>query len=68
MNSLRDYIAYMRIDPTHTLNLLQDAGVISDLCITVDDVGNAGKAVAWLNLHEQELKPVSVLSVSSVVK
>jgi hypothetical protein len=57
MNSLRDYIAFRRIDATHALNLLQDAGVISDLCVTVDDVGDAGKAVAWLSLHENELKP-----------
>ena len=57
MNSLRDYIALRRIDATHSLNLLQDAGVISDLCVTVDDVGDAGKAVAWLSLHENELKP-----------
>jgi len=56
MNSLRDYIAHMCIDPTHTLNLLQNAGIISDLCVTVDDVGDAGKAVAWLSLHENELK------------
>jgi hypothetical protein len=46
----------MCIDPTHTLNLLQNAGIISDLCVTVDDVGDAGKAVAWLSLHENELK------------
>ena len=57
MNSLRDYIAFRRIDATHALNLLQDAGVISDPCVTVDDVGDAGKAVAWLSLHENELKP-----------
>lgn len=56
MNSLRDYIAHKRIDATHALNLLQDAGIISDLCVTVEDVGDAGKAVAWLSLHEEELK------------
>jgi len=60
MNSLRDYIANRRIDATHALNLLQDAGVISDLCVTVDDVGDAGKAVAWLSLHENELKPAKL--------
>jgi hypothetical protein len=60
MNSLRDYIAFRRIDATHALNLLQDAGVISDLCVTVDDVGDAGKAVAWLSLHEDELKPAKL--------
>jgi hypothetical protein len=60
MNSLRDYIAHRRIDAAHALNLLQDAGVISDLCVTVDDVGDAGKAVAWLSLHENELKPAKL--------
>ena len=60
MNSLRDYIAHRRIDSTHALNLLQDAGVISDLCVTVDDVGDAGKAVAWLSLHENELMPAKL--------
>jgi len=60
MNSLRDYIAFRRIDATHALNLLQNAGVISDLCVTVDDVGDAGKAVAWLSLHENELKPAKL--------
>jgi hypothetical protein len=56
MSSLRDYIAHERIDATHALNLLQDAGIISDLCVTVEDVGDAGKAVAWLSLYEEELK------------
>jgi hypothetical protein len=60
MNSLRDYIALRRIDATHALNLLQDAGVISDLCVTVDDVGDAGKAVAWLSFYEKELKPAKL--------
>jgi len=60
MNSLRDYIALRRIDATHALNLLQDAGVISDLCVTVDDVGDAGKAVAWLSFYEKELKPARI--------
>lgn len=60
MNSLRDYIAHKRIDATHALNLLQDAGIISDLCVTVEDVGDAGKAVAWLSLHEDELKPAGI--------
>ena len=60
MNSLRDYIAFRRIDATHALNLLQDAGVISDLCVTVDDVGDAGKAVAWLSFYEKELKPAKL--------
>lgn len=56
MSSLSDYIAHKGIDPTHTLNLLQDAGVVSDLCITVEEVGDTGLAVAWLNEHESELR------------
>lgn len=57
MNSLRDYIAHRRIDATHALNLLQDAGVISDLCVTPEDVGDAGRAITWLSLRESELLP-----------
>ena len=34
MNSLRDYLTARRFDPTHALNLLQDHGIISDLCVT----------------------------------
>ena len=60
MNSLRDYLTARRFDPTHALNLLQDHGIISDLCVTPEDVGDAGKAVAWLSLHENELKPAKL--------
>ncbi len=55
MNSLRDYLILKKINATHALNLLQDAGVISDECVDVDDVGDSGKAVAWLVLHLDEL-------------
>ncbi len=55
MNSLRDYIASRGIDATRALNVLQEAGVVSDLCVTVEDVGDAGKAVSWLSLHEEKL-------------
>jgi hypothetical protein len=68
MNSLRDYLTARRFDPTHALNLLQDHGIISDLCVTPEDVGDAGRAITWLSLRESELKTSSVPSVSSVVK
>jgi len=60
MNSLRDYLTAHRFDPDHALNLLQDHGIISDLCITPEDVGDSGKAITWLSLHENELKPARI--------
>lgn len=68
MNSLRDYLTARRFDPDHALNLLQDHGIISDECVTPEDVGDAGRAITWLSLRESELKSSSVPSVSSVVK
>jgi hypothetical protein len=68
MNSLRDYLTAHRFDPTHALNLLQDHGIISDECVTPEDVGDAGRAITWLSLREDKLKSSSVPSVSSVVK
>jgi hypothetical protein len=56
MNSLRDYLTARRFDPTHALNLLQDHGIISDECVTPEDVGDSGKAITWLSLREDELK------------
>lgn len=49
MNSLRDYILARGLDEAATLNLLQEHGIISDLCVTVEEVGDSGKAVAWLS-------------------
>ena len=60
MNSLRDYLTARRFDPTHALNLLQDHGIISDECVTPEDVGDAGRAITWLSLHENELKPARI--------
>jgi hypothetical protein len=56
MNSLRDYLTARRFDPDHALNLLQDHGIISDECVTPEDVGDSGKAITWLSLREDELK------------
>ena len=60
MNSLRDYLTARRFDPDHALNLLQDHGIISDLCVTPEDVGDAGRAITWLSLRESELKPTKL--------
>lgn len=46
--TLRAYIAAEGLDPAETLNALQEHGVISDNCVAVEDVGNGGAAVAWL--------------------
>jgi len=51
MNALRDYIEAFKLDETAVLNLLQDHGVISDECVLAEEVGDAGKAVAWLELN-----------------
>lgn len=49
MKSLRDYLSAKRIDETEAMNLLQEYGIISDECITPEDVGDAGKAVTWIH-------------------
>lgn len=49
MTTLRDYIRTHRLDETATLNLLQDHGIISDECVTAEDVGDSGRAVTWLH-------------------
>jgi hypothetical protein len=55
MNTLKDYITSRKLEETKTLNILQDHGIISDNCITPDEVGDSGKAVAWLELNEEKL-------------
>jgi hypothetical protein len=55
MNTLKNYIAFKKLDETKILNILQDHGIISDNCITPDEVGDSGKAVAWLELNEEKL-------------
>jgi hypothetical protein len=58
MTSLRYFIDHHRLDETDVLNMLQGNGVISDECVTVEDVGDAGKAVAWLILRMPKLKTI----------
>jgi hypothetical protein len=50
--TLRAYLAAMGLDEVETMNLLQNHGVISDNCVGVEDVGNGGDAVAWLEARE----------------
>ena len=48
--SIPEAIASCGVSHDEGLNLLQDRGIISDLCITVDDVAtqDAERAVRWL--------------------
>lgn len=48
MNPLETYIQKRKLDPIAVMNALQDNAVISDLCVWPADVGDAEKAVAWL--------------------
>ena len=41
------------LDEVSVLNELQERGVISDNAISVDDVGNGGVAIAWLEKRDQ---------------
>jgi hypothetical protein len=50
--TLRAYLAAIGLDETQAMNLLQNHGVISDNCVGVEDVGNGGDAVAWLEARE----------------
>lgn len=36
------------------MNALQNHGIVSDNCVTWDDVGNRDEAIAWLRRHPQE--------------
>jgi hypothetical protein len=58
MNTLKDYIKAMRLDEVRVLNVLQEHAVISDMCVTAEDVGDAGKAVAWLELNKDKINAV----------
>lgn len=48
------YIEHHGLDPRTVMNTLQDNGVCSDLCVEVEDVGNGGDCVRWLN--ERDLR------------
>ena len=50
--SLRAYIAARGLDARLVLNELQENGVISDNAVSVDDVGNGGVAIGWLEKRD----------------
>ena len=38
MNALSEYCKTFHLDPVKAMNLLQDYGLVSDNCVTVEDV------------------------------
>ena len=46
--TLMDWITANNLDARMVMNSLQDNGVCSDLCVTVEDVGNGGECLRWL--------------------
>lgn len=53
---LHDFIHALELDEKKVMNLLQEHGVVSDLCIQATDVGNSQEAVQWLKEHRQTFK------------
>jgi hypothetical protein len=56
MDTLQYYVKSKNLDPKRVLNALQNYGVVSDLCITLEEVGDSGKAVAWLEQNQDKLR------------
>lgn len=50
MNQLQNYIILHNLSELHTMNLLQDQGIISDNCIRAEDVADSDcpNAIAFL--------------------
>jgi hypothetical protein len=48
MNPLIEYLRAKGLNPTKTMNRLQEFGVVADTCVTAEDVGNPLEAIAWL--------------------
>jgi hypothetical protein len=46
---LRRYARRIGWSDDMLMNVLQDHGIISDNCVTVDDVGNWSRAMIWVN-------------------
>lgn len=51
--SLRAYIAARGLDARLVMNELQEHNVISDNAVHVEDVGNGGAAIAFLEKRDQ---------------
>ena len=52
--TLKAFIEANGLDPRMMMNTLQENGVCSDLCVEVEDVGNGGECLRWLN--ERDLR------------
>jgi hypothetical protein len=50
--SLRAYIAARGLDARLVMNELQEHNVISDNAVHVEDVGNGGVAIGWLEKRD----------------
>jgi hypothetical protein len=48
---LRRYARRIGWEEARLMNALQERGIISDNCVTIDDVGNYARAMSWL--HER---------------
>jgi len=59
MNLLETYIEAHCLNPTHTLNILQEFGIVSDNAVTAADVSDKDceTAVEFLSLGQREVKP-----------
>lgn len=55
--SLLAYVALHDLDPILTMNMLQEHGICSDNCITLEDVGDGGKCLAWLH-NQPDLRAI----------
>jgi hypothetical protein len=51
MNSLEKFVSQSELDPIQAMNDLQDAGIISDNCVSAQDVSNADclRAIEFLD-------------------
>jgi len=57
MNPLELLISELGLDPVLTMNGLQDAGLVSDNCVTAGEVAlvDCDGACAWVALHAESL-------------
>ena len=57
MTTLTRYLRDYGIDECAAMNALQNHGIVSDECVTADDVAptDQSRAIAWLKKHKNEL-------------
>jgi hypothetical protein len=61
---LRRYARRMGWSDEQLLNGLQDNGIVSDNCVTIDDVGNWPKAMMWAHENAGSFRGVENQGVS----